>query len=60
MKNIKKIIPITFFTITLLFIAISCENQDDDPQFVLTEASETIELSNDLLYDPVPDGVSKI
>lgn len=49
MKNIKKIIPITFFTITLLFIAISCENQDDDPQFVLTEASETIELSNDLL-----------
>ena len=33
----------------LLFIVASCENEDNDPQFTLTETSDTVAFSNTLL-----------
>ncbi len=35
--------------VALLFVAVGCENEDDDPQFTLTETSDAVAFSNTLL-----------
>ena len=36
-------------SVALLFVAVGCENEDDDPQFTLTETSDAVAFSNTLL-----------
>ena len=50
-NNIISFLTKTILPIALLFIAFSCENEDDGPEFTVTPPSEDVAFTNSFLYD---------
>ena len=50
-NNIISFLTKTILPVTLLFIAFSCENEDDGPEFTVTPPSEDVAFTNTFLDD---------
>ena len=50
-NNIISFLTKTILPVTLLFIAFSCENEDDGPEFTVTPPSEDVAFTNSFLDD---------
>ena len=50
-NNIISFLTNTILPVTLLFIAFSCENEDDGPEFTVTPPSEDVAFTNTFLDD---------
>ena len=50
-NNIITFLTKTILAVALLFIAFSCENEDDGPEFTVTPPSEDVAFTNSFLDD---------